>query len=404
MSRDRAGDPNFPADLRIRPSSTSKKHFGRSGATSTSTSQAGTSGPVSDTPEAYWDRDTEQDIEDYGIAGRIWEAAYLLALYLRASDEAEFEFDPPCSLFAPQTHRDGLQCGRFQPVTAVELGSGAGYGGLHLAQQLKAARAKASGSDTGETRSTLVLTDLANVVPLMERNVARSGLSDSLAVDVRVCALAWGDETHAKNLLSSLTSERGGEGSNPISHIVCSDLVYFPELLPPLLRSLITLSEPSSAVQTMQGPELVISYKIRSLVKEQPFWSALGAWYDFRAVDCRRRRQRKPELDRSKQDAENDKKGPADYEWHRFGSLPSDHGAPPDDDQELFIFVGQRRPETFGCRAPHTDGELMQGKLLRRHNDAGPETDGDKWRLELSTSGQDYFEWLLLSGVGVGLD
>lgn len=380
----RSGDPNFPRGLRIQPSSLlrSAKPSGHQ------------STPAPEQQDESWEQDTAEDIDDYGIAGRIWEAAYLLARYLKPANQlsGELVFHPPCSLFDRQDDK---------PLTIVELGSGAGYGSLHLARQLYQ-HAEASSSTKPQVR--LVLTDLANVVPLMQRNVARAGYQQRTdTIDVRVRSLAWGNQQDAEACLAELRPEQSSSASqaaaNPLTHILCSDLVYFPELLPPLLRTIISLSEPGPLIQDSEAsvklrPELIISYKIRSLTKEQPFWSALGSWFDFQAVDYRS--IPKPSADSNTQNGTDD----LEETWHRFGSQGEDYGACSDADQELFVFVGHRRRDTVGCLAPESDQDLMQGKRLRKRQTLEGVLE---FVLEAPVSGQDYFEWLLLSNMGAGL-
>lgn len=375
MSTSSAADPNFPSDLHIKPSSRSQQTV----------------------HNPRWCQDTEEDIEQYGIAGRIWEAAYLLALYFRPNPL--LEFDPPCSILQSSS------------PTAVELGSGAGFSGLHLASQLDSRHA------------LVVLTDLPNVVPLMERNAAHANLlqpcvdarfSDAAKAKVLVRPLAWGNQQHAKDLLDQLAQRSHivpQPQAHPLTHVICSDLVYFPELLPPLLRSLIHLSDPfrsdagnpSSSLQSpVSTPEVIISYKIRSLIKEQPFWSAFGAWFDYEVVNCR---AQPPASDATSRSSVS--------EWHRFGSERSDlqqsasppHASDTASGDELFIFVARRRPESLGCVAPDDDKALMDGKRLRLSPQTqvdGPESESC-WVLEIGSQGQDLFEWLLLSGMGEGI-
>ncbi|SNX84265.1 uncharacterized protein MEPE_02973 [Melanopsichium pennsylvanicum] len=397
MTPDRSGDPNFPQGLRIQPSSLQRSaSFGLKRIEQPQTAVNSTNRVIHATESASWDQDTAEDIHSYGIAGRIWEAAYLLACYLRPANELsrQLEFDPSCSLF--DTRAD-------QHLTIVELGSGAGYGSLHLARQLVQ---HAESSFNKSPQATLVLTDLENVVPLMERNVARAGYNQAIdTIHVSVHPLAWGNQEHANNLLAKLSTNQSSPGStrtpaNPLSHILCSDLVYFPELLPPLLRSIITLSGYGLTAQdavssSTTGPELIMSYKIRSLTKEQPFWSALGSWFDFQAVDCRSTTRK--HTSHGTDDAGSD--------WHRFGSMGQDYGTTADSDQELFVFVAHRRKETIGCLAPESDADLMMGKRLRPTNGV-TENRGQEGTLELEApcSGQDYFEWLLLSSMGAALD
>jgi len=133
-----------------------------------------------------------------------------------------------------------------------------------------------------------------------------------------------------------LSDVGSGHADALLSYIVCSDLVYFPELFGPLLRTLLQLSSPpfSTAAQPVK---VVISYMIRSLEKESPFWSAFGAWFNFSPVLVRHG---------------SDKSTP----WERFGS----HG-----DGRMFIFVATRRPETLALIIPDDD------RVLRMRGDDG---------------------------------
>ncbi|WFD34461.1 hypothetical protein MCUN1_001302 [Malassezia cuniculi] len=271
-----------------------------------------------------WRSDSAADIETYGIAGRIWcvltdrEAAFLLLGYLVHSPPAPF--NPPCSVYASR-------------ATIVELGAGVGTAGLAVAAQLGPG-------------STVVLTDLDEVCPLLERNAAALGNPSRAAVR----ALPWGDHSAAQRV----TAEFG-----PITHVLCSDLVYFPELLAPLLRSLLDLTEHGTQ-------EVIVGYKIRSLVKEQPFWLAFGTWFEFEPVDVLH----------------------AGKEWIPYGSRTSHvlagggDDAPAEDD--YFVFVAHRRRSTLGDAPPRSDAELLLGRRIRD----GQLVDADV--------GADTFELLLL--------
>lgn len=70
--------------------------------------------------------------------------------YLR-QPSSNIDFDPLCSIFCES------------PCTILELGSGNGYVGAHLAKQL---------FESGRTVDTLVLTDLPDVCPLLEENIS----------------------------------------------------------------------------------------------------------------------------------------------------------------------------------------------------------------------------------------
>jgi hypothetical protein len=174
-------DPNFPVNLNISP-----LHLQPTTDSSTST-------------EDIW---KQQDaIKQYGIAGRIWyvhfipchgpgrlisrEASHALLEYFTPSSSV---FNPPCSIFNA-TNKN----------TIIELGSGQSVASLHLAAQL----------DKGDT---LVLTDLPNVVPLMQQSINTWKQTHTEGVLPVAEPLGWGtDIEHLKKY---------GE----ITHVVCCDL------------------------------------------------------------------------------------------------------------------------------------------------------------------------------------
>lgn len=295
-----------------------------------------------------WAKDTEEDIVAFGIAGRIWEASYLLQRYLTPSAGTD-QFDPPCSdLFVSEKS------------TIIELGAGVGLVGIHLAQQLQ--------QQQRNQCKRIILTDLHNVLPLLARNASKAGVYDpssSTANLVTVEPLPWGSENDAQTILSTAQNE-----SRPVTHILCSDLVYFPELLPPLLRTLIQVTAHSSKVK------VIISYKIRSLPKEEPFWRTFGAWFDFSPVLISTNKD-KPQS------------------WRLFGAKKSDmyayNHAPQtneeDAEDDVFIFVATRKPETLSCMPVSDDAKLMQG-FMRSENGS-----------EIQGKGIETFELILMSSL-----
>lgn len=134
--------------------------------------------------------------------------------YLR-QPSSNINFDPLCSIFCES------------PCTILELGSGNGYVGAHLARQLY---------ESGRTADTLVLTDLPDVCPLLEENISlelrNAGISRDVGSgtpNVLLHPLSWGVSDDATRLLSLLSTHsrdptRSSE-SSVLTHIVCSDLV-----------------------------------------------------------------------------------------------------------------------------------------------------------------------------------
>jgi hypothetical protein len=144
--------------------------------------------------------------------------------------------------------------------------------------------------------------------------------------------------------------------------------VYFPELLAPLLRSLLHLSSPpfvSKNSPSERWPKVIISYKIRSLPKEMSFWSAFGLWFAFEPVLIRNT------VSSSEQSVDDpDMEGTNIWSWFGSGG-----------DDDTFIFVARRRPDSLVWNVPLDDVELLAG--VGAHGD-------------LSRKSDDTFETLLL--------
>lgn len=333
---DRDDDPNFPiGGLSIAPS-----HVHYLNTTNKNDSNE-------------WQQGQQIDIEKWGIAGRVWEAAYLLTAYL--SHDSNLLFDPPCSIFNADNSRE---------CTIMELGAGVGVAGIHLALELSKARKLLQNGDN--LHDTVVLTDLENVLDLLERNVKRAKLDGQSDISVLVRALPWGSIKHADKIQQEISPRN-------LTHIICSDLVYFPELLCPLLRCLIYLTQSTLSTNFV---EVIIGYKIRSHSKEETFWKAFGVWFDFYPVLCKKKA--------SKDDSS---------EWRRFGSLSLDSGKTTlneneeiASEDEMFVFVASRKKSTLDCQMPENDQQLLGGWLLRQDS------------LQQGT-GAETFELLLMNAI-----
>ncbi|KAG9013895.1 hypothetical protein FRB95_011810 [Tulasnella sp. JGI-2019a] len=319
--------PNFPINLAIQPSEPPTALRPLLGTVSPTKA---TDSSIIEQPQP--NSSYVQDIDGFGIAGRIWEAAYLLPLYL-CHIRNDMIYDPPCSL---QIQVDDANS---QPLTAinprqviVELGSGTGYVGLELARNSPA-------------RNLIILTDLPEVCPLLERNRANMMQATDQTwngAEVQVWPLPWGSGGDAEELSLMVNRSIG----NGITHIICSDLVYFPPLLPLLLRTLLHLTSPMSSTRGDQSVEVIISYKIRSLAFEIPFWIAFGAWFDFQPVLQQHQRQ-------SFDDGAYGYDGKQESRWKRLGSSGDDG---------YFVFVARRRHESYDWEIPKDDEQLMCGR------------------------------------------
>ncbi|QRW13482.1 hypothetical protein RhiLY_12481 [Ceratobasidium sp. AG-Ba] len=297
-------DPNFPPDLSIQPSVSS-------------------SSPSKDI--LAFNQDV--DIKQYGIAGRIWEAAYTLAVYItppplcptdstvsKSGSSPVLEFDPPSSLFYDH----------IRSTTVVEVGSGTGYAGIHVARQLGSFYRR---ENTHATDTSVILTDLENVVPLLEKGIQEHRHLTGASIRLEAHALEWGNPVHADQLARRLKALRKN-----VTHVLCSDLVYFPHLYPPLLKTLLTLTSPPFCDPSF-GPEVIIGYRVRSLTKEIPFWQVFGTWFSFAPVLTRHLGTEE-----------------AKTAWGRFGTANDTH-----------VFVASRRPESYMWSVPTENSQLMNG-------------------------------------------
>lgn len=173
------------------------------------------------------------------------------------------------------------------PFRILELGAGTGYVGIALAKLLR-------------KPCQVYITDLEQVVPLIQENVTLSNIPNDRA-QVIVDRLHWGNENDAKRLLS-----KGG-----FDLVVVSDCVYFPELFEMLLSTLLDVCDMSTRV--------VIGYKCRSLEKEVGFWQDyFGRYFDYEPVRT---------LTPIEEDSEE----------LELGDLL---GA----EEQLFVFIGNKRP------------------------------------------------------------
>ncbi|KAJ6531968.1 putative methyltransferase-domain-containing protein [Mycena capillaripes] len=307
-------NPNFPQNLDIRPSLPSGDASGS---------------------EIFDFSHQQEAIRIFGIAGKVWEAAYALNTYLKPP--SDHVFDPPL-LSDPDPRQD---------VRMLELGSGTGIVAATMATLL-------------HSRDVMFVTDLPEVCPLLEQNL--KGHLESNGGSIHVRPLSWGDSQHAASIAAELSNLPMAQDAPYLTHILCSDLVYFPELLAPLLRTLIQLSSPPfipTPSNTCPDPahvEVVISYRIRSLAKETPFWSAFGLWFEFAPVLVKKT---SPELGH-------------DTPWQRFGTSLED---------PTFVFVARRRKESLEWKLPPSDEDLLLGIMAQG---------------TLSPKGDDTFETLLL--------
>ncbi|TFY64250.1 hypothetical protein EVJ58_g2736 [Rhodofomes roseus] len=202
------------------------------------------------------------------------------------------------------------------PLTILELGSGTGLVAARIGAYLQ------------HERDIMVATDLPDVCPLLQKN-----LQDCATVEVH--PLSWGSHQDALSIASSLALG----SARRLAHVICSDLVYFPALLAPLLRTLLHLTSEPIVAHSQPSPRIIVSYKIRSLAKETSFWGAFGLWFTFAPVLARRRASGDGERNEGR--------------WDRFIPVPGQ--------DETFVFIGHRRPESRIWSIPEDDEGLLGG-------------------------------------------
>ncbi|KAF9916869.1 hypothetical protein BX616_002589 [Lobosporangium transversale] len=268
-----------------------------------------------------------QDIPTFGIAGRIWDSSYAIDIFLRRPS-SQYTFTPSCPI--PHEYfidaSNTANCSNrgeqsLDPIRIVELGAGTGYVGIALAKRLRSS-------------CTVVLTDLEEVIPLLEKNVrdnidqkvldscsdsinspipkSTSSTPPELGSSQRSCAkvevkpLAWGNSTHAEKILAQ----------GRVDYIVASDLVYFPELYPPLLETLKEVTDLETRI--------IFGYKERAHWKELPFWEQFGRFFKFEVVRIEKNR---PSTDPHQSNESDDEES-----LKIFGS-----------EEDMFVFIAKKR-------------------------------------------------------------
>lgn len=295
----------------------------------------------------------------------------------------------------------------------------------------------------------LVLTDLENVVPLIQRNAISAGFAHAErstssqsgpAINVLVRPLPWGSSSHAEAILAELQNPcESDTRAFPLDYILCSDLVYFPELLAPLLRSLIDLTSPRAGLRfdlpllsderepclmRRSPPPVLIAYKIRSLAKEEPFWTALGSWFDVSIVNCRYPATSSEVEVASPEECKSSAWGP----WHRFGAWQRDLSSSSENSDDIeaasedayFVFIAQRKVDTLQCSPPpQDDAALLAGVMLAEVEDDTSESESEqrqggsqrqeehtqcslqrsRRKLVRRTDGAEFLEWALMGEI-----
>ncbi|ORZ18971.1 putative methyltransferase-domain-containing protein [Absidia repens] len=253
-----------------------------------------------------------QDIDNLGLAGKIWQSAYTLQSYF--SPDNGLVLDPPNPIPSAfynkhdsSTNSDVKDNGDTtkKPYTILELGAGTGYCGIAIANML--------GSDC-----QVYITDLEPVIPLIEENVQEHHIQDGAHAQVFCERLHWGNHQDSKRLLDKV----GGQ----FDLVVISDCVYFPELFELLMDTLLDLCKVDNV-----DTKVVIGYKCRSLEKETGFWDHhFGRYFDYEPArilgdnNCNK--------DKKEEDGTDDE-----------DDEDSNIGRPLGYEEQIYVFVGSRR-------------------------------------------------------------
>ncbi|KAI9343913.1 putative methyltransferase-domain-containing protein [Zopfochytrium polystomum] len=249
-------------------------------------------------------------LSPFGLASKAWPAASVLTQYfLDKSLDGGGSFFP---FFLSPANRRPTPSGfaRSSRIRVMELGSGTGFAGICLAQII----ASLPPSPT-QRAVDVVITDLPEVVPLMQANIEAnpthlrkaSDLVDVVGstdcggtVSLHARALAWGDSDHLNSILAEYSSsctpsaQRHPGASAPFDLVFATDVVYYPHLFELLIQTLVQLTPTAPAPPRLQHignsprpphPDILIANRIRELSKELPFYVRLGKYFDFYPVD-----------------------------------------------------------------------------------------------------------------------
>ena len=101
----------------------------------------------------------------------------------------------------------------------------------------------------------------------------------------------------------------------------------------------------------------MVSYRIRSLQKESPFWSAFGLWFSYEPVLYRHRQSSPSPPPRENGDYGSDgplsnthSNGDPETDWTRYHTSSS-----------TYTFIARRKSTSLGWSVPERDKDLLEG-------------------------------------------
>ncbi|KAF8944237.1 Methyltransferase-like protein 21D [Haplosporangium gracile] len=227
-----------------------------------------------------------------GVGSTVWDTAIVLSKYLEKSNILATS-----SAIASRSKQNTLNI--------LELGSGTGLVGLAVARMLSA---------TGQ-KARIVLTDKANVLPLLQRNMEKNPAT-GIELEARVLDWEAVSGVKAKTVEKKSSSEgdkSSSEGSAPTAEtgsttasesspsatavtavtpnaddivstewnlVILSDCIWFPALYAPLTGTLTRLLRSESA----SSSKLIVAFEKRNFSEEMEFFATLGKSFTFRDI------------------------------------------------------------------------------------------------------------------------
>ncbi|KAF9149706.1 Methyltransferase-like protein 21D [Linnemannia schmuckeri] len=227
-----------------------------------------------------------------GVGSTVWDTAIVLSKYLEKSNILATS-----SATASRSKRNILNI--------LELGSGTGLVGLAVARLLSA---------TGH-KARIVLTDKANVLPLLQRNMEKN---PATGIELEARVLDWeavsgvktevvekesgleGDKSSSKGSVpttetDSTTASESSPAATTVAPVapnaddivltewdlvILSDCIWFPALYAPLTGTLTRLLRPGSATSS----KLIVAFEKRNFSEEMEFFEMLGKSFTFRDI------------------------------------------------------------------------------------------------------------------------
>ncbi|PLW29054.1 hypothetical protein PCANC_04627 [Puccinia coronata f. sp. avenae] len=237
--------------------------------------------------EQTWIRN---DYQEFGIAAKTWDASFALLDYLLPQPHHHhhhhhhpIQYEPASPLLNTALESTNIHI--------IDLGSGTCHLATELLQRL---------DSCAKFNISITVTDLPEVLPLLERNISSLKLKDPRHT-ISGRALTWGSTQETIAVLNSLPSRVNHAPSSENTDlllITCSDLVFFPFLFIPLLRTLLILTAPPPQLLNATSndgapfaPPVVVlfGYKQRCAVKEFPFFELLGRYFKLEPILSRRK-------------------------------------------------------------------------------------------------------------------